>query len=69
MPVIKTEVSAKTRASVAYVAAFDGLSEKEVYGLLLDHEVGSKTPEQLRAIVEQIKQKGADTNATDRSDS
>ncbi len=45
MPIIKTDVSLRTRANVAYAAAMLGLSESEIYGQVLDRLVGGQTPD------------------------
>lgn len=46
MPLIKTEISTRTRANVAWVAAMLEVSESQVYGVLLDCIIGDGSPEQ-----------------------
>lgn len=69
MPVVKTEITPKTRANVAYAAAMTGCSETEIYGLLLDTFAGLKGPDELVKVIEKVRENGASKNASDSNDS
>lgn len=69
MPIVKTEIAARTRANVAYAAALTELSETQIYGLLLDTFAGSVGPDKLVDLVNENRDKEVSKNASDSNDS
>lgn len=69
MPVVKTEITARTRANVAYAAALTGCSETEIYGLLLDTFAGLKGPDELVKVIEKVRENGDKKDASNGNNS
>lgn len=67
MPNVKTEVSARSKANVAYCAALLGETESAIYGLIIDMVADSVSAEQLHDKLHKRKAKGTGANEQDGS--